>query len=121
MNTTDFDLTIICCRAQLEDDCLHGKPMTAQIPVEEDDERFPDMTDDGTYTPFDWQWIDPDGTTVRSDPSIVCDACYNRLMPFTMSGQALMDEIPEAIAFYRSNRNWVAKHLNPSELGPGRG
>jgi hypothetical protein len=93
------DLTIVNCRARLEDDCLHGKPYTAQQPVEEAGET-PTLHGDDTF----------DGE------SIVCDACYVRLMPFTRSGRALHDELPEAISVYVTNRDHVRGHDCPAEL-----
>lgn len=39
--------------------------------------------------------------------TIVCDPCYIAIQPFTKSGQALTDEIPEAIGAYYSNRSFI--------------
>jgi hypothetical protein len=94
------DETIIRCRAKLPDaDCYDGSPMTRQMPVEPDEDD-PTMAEDGTF----------DGR------SIVCDACYVRLMPFTRSGQALHDELPEAIATYRLNAEFVRGTADPNTL-----
>jgi hypothetical protein len=76
----------IRCRAQLEADCYDGSPMSRQ--TGEDDAV---MADDGTFT----------------GRSIVCDACYVRLIPLTRSQQALNDELPEAISCYRENRAYL--------------
>jgi hypothetical protein len=95
----------IACRARLVDGCYHGTPTRRQF-----DANLP-MDEDNTW----------DGET------IVCDPCYIAIMPFTRSGQALAEEIPEAIETYRESleflretddidaaiaqaEGWVAKH-----------
>jgi len=82
--------TAIICRAHLVEDCAFGRP--------QDPEQS--MEDDGTY----------DGH------SIVCDACYCAVMPFTPSGQALNHELPEAIRVYSSNATYLRLHPDPAEL-----
>lgn len=66
-------MTTIICRARVSRDCFHGHPSEAQFGE--------DLPLDGTF----------DGT------SIVCDACYVKLMPLTPSGRALHHELPAAI------------------------
>jgi hypothetical protein len=81
------------CRAQLGDvDCLHGRPEDPETP----------MCEDGTYD-------------IRTG-SVVCDSCYLAIMPFTRSGQALTDEIDEAISTYKSSLAFLRAHENPEEL-----
>jgi hypothetical protein len=63
----------INCRAQVSTQCFHGRPIVAQFGFEGT------MEDDGTYD--------------IATNSIVCDACYIKLMPFTPSGRALRDEV----------------------------
>jgi hypothetical protein len=78
------------CRAKLVDDCYDGR---------EDDPEEP-MVEDGTF----------DGE------SVVCDACYCAVMPFTLSGQALYDELPNGIYLYRENAECLRAHPDPAEL-----
>jgi hypothetical protein len=75
----------IHCRAQLEDDCYDGSPMSRQL-----GEPGP-MSADGTYK--------HDGPYAGT---IVCDACYVRLMPLTPSGQGLHTELHPAINAYHA-------------------
>lgn len=65
----------IVCRARVSADCYHGKPTRTQFNAD-----LP-LAEDGTY----------DGG------SIVCDACYVRLMPLTPSGRGLNSELNVAI------------------------
>jgi hypothetical protein len=75
----------IVCRARLGDQpCYHGRREDPEQP----------MDDDGTW----------DGR------SVICDACYVALMPFTRSSQALADELPGAIAHYRDQLAFVREH-----------
>ena len=66
----------IRCRAQLEDDCYDGSPMSRQLGHEEGEaEPFSClMAEDNTYR--------TDGPYAHT---IVCDACYVRLIPLTPS------------------------------------
>lgn len=87
--------TIIRCRAKLGDQpCLDGSPASRQF-----GEDGP-LSEDDTY----------DGST------IVCDACYVALMPFTMSGQGLHEELPGAMNAYRNNLAHVRGHWRLPEL-----
>lgn len=72
----------IRCRARIAGRCLDGQPTRAQFG---DDLS---MRADGTY----------DGE------SIVCDACYMQLMPFTASGRGLYDELDAAIEQVRGQQ-----------------
>lgn len=84
----------IVCRARVSDACYDGQPTTKQFG--EDDP----MDDDGTF----------DGS------SIVCDACYVALMPYTRSGQGLAHELPGAIRHLRAQVAWLRKHEDPAAL-----
>lgn len=89
------DEHFVRCRAQLGDvGCVHGKPTRFQFG---DDEP---LSEDATY----------DGDT------IVCDPCYSALMPFTISGRALHEEIPAAIDNYRNVLQHIRGHARPEEL-----
>lgn len=70
-------LTHVTCRAQVSENCLHGKP----------DSSEGGWWEDGTYAE----------TPDHPEGSIVCDPCYIVLMPLTPSGKGLTDELPEAI------------------------
>jgi len=91
----------IVCRAKLEDDCYDGSYMSRQLqpdPSDSGDDSL--MSEDGTY----------DGR------SIVCDRCYIRILPLTISGAALYDEIDEAIDTYRLNVEYIRSHDDPRSL-----
>jgi hypothetical protein len=89
----------ICCRAKVSDDCLDGQPTRVQF-----GKNLP-MSEDGTYEPG------------SDDPgSIVCDACYTLLTPFTPSQQALSEELPDAIALLRESLKLLREHDAPEEL-----
>jgi len=77
-------VTNIRCRARVVDNCKHGR-----------DERSVGASfgDPDYRMQYDGTW---DGE------SIVCDPCYVELMPHTPSGQALNEELPEAIARVRA-------------------
>lgn len=77
----------IDCRAMLEDDCLHCRPLSAQA---EDMRR---MSEDRTW--------DPETRT------IICDPCYVRLVIFTPSQQGLTAELPAALRFYREQQEYI--------------
>lgn len=85
-------MTTIICRARLVDACQHGRDPIRGLSVK----------DDGTYDP--------------EDQTIVCDECYSAIMPFTRSGQALLDEIPAAVAHYREQLTIARQHPNPDTL-----
>lgn len=87
----------IQCRAHLDDDCYEGSPMSRQMPGEDEPVK---MDEDGTY----------DGA------SIVCDACYLKLMPLTRSGAACYDELPEAISVYRGSVEFLRKQEDPAKF-----
>lgn len=97
---TEHKYTIFC-RAQLQEGCYHGKPTCVQFG---DDIS---MENDGT-----WQdsYDNPDG-------SIVCDFCYLRLQPFTMSGRGLLHELDGAIEIYRGNLSEVREADDLLALG----
>lgn len=78
--------SVIACRAQLEDDCLDGR--SASIQFGED----MSLAEDGTYR--------HDGAYAGT---IVCDACYVRLIPLTPSGQGLHHELHPAINRYHAD------------------
>jgi hypothetical protein len=82
----------IRCRAKLGDvECMDGQLMTF---VNEDNElEAIEPSDDGTYE--------------SESGTIVCDACYVALMPFTLSQRALNEELDEAIGVYRLQLNHV--------------
>jgi hypothetical protein len=82
---------LIRCRAKLVAHCYDGDPTERQF-----DEDAP-MHLDNTYS--------------QATDSIVCDPCYIAIMPFTKSGQALTEEMPEAIEHYRAN----AEHVRASK------
>lgn len=69
----------IKCRARITDRCLDGEPTKRQF-----GDDLP-MSEDGLF----------DGET------IVCDACYVKLIPMTPSGQGLIEELDEAIQIAR--------------------
>lgn len=71
-------MSLIKCRAKVSPNCLNGRPASTEAPPHED----------GTY----------DGMT----ETIVCDACYVAVMPFTPSGMGLTAELPAAIAKARA-------------------
>jgi hypothetical protein len=48
--------------------------------------------------------------------SVVCDACYIELQPFTPSGHAEYDELPEAIRHYREQVAFARQHADPQAL-----
>lgn len=75
----------ITCRARISGGCFHGDST-----VEQFGENLP-MSEDGTFVP------DNGGGT------IVCDACYIRLMPLTPSGMGLNEELDGAIDQFRQN------------------
>lgn len=87
---------LIHCRARLVPECYHGSLTERQF--EEDLPLSYDNTWDG-----------------QRPGTIVCDPCYLAIQPFSKSGQALTDEIPDAIAAYRTNRDHVqaSKDLQP--------
>jgi hypothetical protein len=89
---------VIRCRARLADvDCYDGSPTSRQFGEEDGD--LP-MSYDGTY----------DGST------IVCDACYIALMPFTPSQQGLHGELTAAIDHYERMLTFARAHDAPQEL-----
>jgi hypothetical protein len=84
----------IVCRAHIVETCYAGSPTTRQF-----GEDLP-MSEDGTW----------DGA------SVVCDACYIELQPFTPSGHAEYDELPEAIRHYREQVAFARQHADPQAL-----
>lgn len=60
---------IVHCRARVSVDCENGE------------EPYYDQEEDGTW----------------NGESVICDPCYIKLMPYTPSGRALLDEIDEAL------------------------
>lgn len=77
---------MILCRAQLEDDCYDGSPASRQF-----GEEGVGMEEDGTYL--------AEGNYANT---IICDACYVRLMPLTPSGAGLTHELHPAINRYHA-------------------
>lgn len=73
MNTTDdFDGTVRC-RASVHPDCWGGAEISSAYAQE---------------------------PTLESEHhTIVCDPCYTRLLPFTVTGAGLPEELPAAIDF----------------------
>lgn len=84
----------IVCRAHIVDECYAGSPTERQF-----GEDLP-MSGDGTW----------DGT------SIVCDACYVELQPFTPSGHAENHELAAAIQHYNEQVAWARNHEDPGQL-----
>lgn len=84
----------IACRAKVHDDCCDGKPLSVSY------EDVDDYHDDGTF----------DGK------SVVCNACYVALMPYTRSGRAENHELPRAIEHLRSQIAWLRNHDDPAAL-----
>lgn len=72
-------MAMVICRARLSHNCDHAKNEDAVYPPDSP------MASDGTW----------DGRTV------ICTPCYVRLLPYTPSGQGLLEELPQAIAAYR--------------------
>lgn len=73
--------THIACRAQVTPDCMDGQHVPLSIR---------DWRDDGTYRP--------------ASDDIVCDTCYVALMAWTPSGNALHDELDDAITRMRQHQ-----------------
>lgn len=71
---------LIRCRARTTPDCLHS-----------------------TFDHPENPWQD-DGTYDRPTNTIVCDACYTALLPYTPSRRGLFHELPDAIATVRRLR-----------------
>lgn len=84
----------IVCRAHIVDECYAGSPTKRQF-----GEDLP-MSEDGTW----------DGT------SIVCDACFVELQPFTPSGRGEYGELPRAIIHFREQAAWARNHEDPAQL-----
>lgn len=84
----------IHCRARLVDDCLDGEPTVRQFGAPGPGELPEPQSADGTYDP--------------ETNSIVCDACYMALGPYTASGRVTSAELPGAI-----ERARAAKELRP--------
>lgn len=77
---------LLNCRARISPDCEHGA------------ER-PNWQHDGTYRVT----RERDAVTPFRD-SIICNACYVYLMPFTPSGHALLHELDDAVASVRKRQ-----------------
>jgi hypothetical protein len=74
---------LIHCRAKLSSGCEDGDEWDVSI--------APDQSEDGTYL------ADSSDPTNVEAGTVVCDACYRFLMPFTPSGAALNPELADAI------------------------
>lgn len=83
----------IVCRARIDPSCYHGRTIQ-EVGLEE---AMDTWREDGTYDQAD---AGPGGLV----ESIVCDACYVELMPYSASRQLLRAEIPDAI------RAWHEMH-----------
>lgn len=95
---------LISCRAQLGDgECYHGSPTARQFGEDGVPQR-----QDGTFE-----------TNTFGGETIVCDACYLRIMPFTRSGAAQHHEIAEAIHTYRGSLAKV-RSVDDAELASMR-
>jgi hypothetical protein len=70
---------VINCRARVHPECYDGQRSELQF-----GENLP-LSEDGTY----------------KEGTIICDACYCRLMPLTASGRGLTHELEDAIERYR--------------------
>lgn len=98
-------MTKIRCRAQLVAHCQNGTPDDPDAPQHED----------GTFISDNGREPRLLGETGLAG-TIVCDACYTAIMPFTRSGAALTHEIDEAIEHYRDQAAYIARHADPAEL-----
>lgn len=75
----------ITCRARVSEDCLDGEPTSRQFGEDIS------MSNDNTYE---------DG----GGGSIVCDACYVKIVPMTPSGKGLLYELEPVINDLRRQR-----------------
>lgn len=91
------DRDLIVCRARVDADCMHGRDGRRSELNEAMEGEDDDWRDDGTYRVG---LIDPTDLTSVGE-SIVCDACYVALMPYSATRQLLNAEIPGAIRAYR--------------------
>lgn len=96
---------VIKCRAQLAEDCYHGSPTRRQF-----GENLP-MSEDGTFSDREADAEGQFGTA-----TIVCDACYSMLQPFTPSGSALEHELTTAIHHVRDEMGYLRAHRDPGKL-----
>lgn len=80
---------IIHCRALVSEACYDGSPTARQFFGQDLHQR-----EDGTYQ--------APHAVLPDEGTIICDACYVELMPYTASGRALTHELPAAIAAYRA-------------------
>lgn len=86
-------MNTINCRARLDSDCLNGVST-----FEHFGEDLP-MSADGTYQ--------------ESDDTIICDACYLHLLPYTPNGRGLFEDLPAAIVAYNAAPEWEREILRP--------
>jgi hypothetical protein len=118
--------TTIKCRAKVSDDCYDGSPTIRQFG---EDDR-PDLIDEVAQEKCVGEgghFLDEAGDCERchyhepqmsedntwNGTSIVCDACYLELLPFTPSGSGLNEELPEAIGHYHEQLTFIRRAADP--------
>lgn len=113
-------MSVIVCRAKVDDECYDGQPLKVEEPeeVEEDHEHEFDAAGDCKHCDAHQIQMSEDGTYLvkAGNESMVCDACYLMLMPFTKSGHGLWDEIEQAIDHVQASLKVVREHPHPVEL-----
>lgn len=78
--------TQINCRARIANGCLNGKPVDF---IYDDDNP---VSGDGTYR------------VIAGCGTVICDACYVALYPYTPSGRGLLHELDDAIKAARERK-----------------